>query len=165
MSQGDRGAPESGCLPTTTSVSPIQKNGENPKAEEAYRKAVELDPDCRGRVNLGGVHLLKWEFQRCLEATQKPRDAEARDGAGPLQPRAGLSLPEGRREPHGLQWSGSWSSSGSTRQRITTWRWLSGEGVGRARRSALPEPWPWDSPEAEFLKALEKAENLGATRT
>jgi tetratricopeptide (TPR) repeat protein len=39
------------------------------RAEKAYCKAVELDPDLvEAWVNLGGVRLLKWDFQGCLEA-------------------------------------------------------------------------------------------------
>jgi len=41
-------------------------------AEEAYRRAVELDPELvQGWVNLGGALLLKWDFKGCLEANQE----------------------------------------------------------------------------------------------
>ncbi len=42
------------------------------KAEEQYRRAVELDPTLvQAWVNLGGVRLLQWDFQGTLEATQQ----------------------------------------------------------------------------------------------
>jgi len=41
-------------------------------AEEAYRKALELDSTMvEAWVNLGGVRLLRWDFQGCLEANQE----------------------------------------------------------------------------------------------
>jgi tetratricopeptide (TPR) repeat protein len=41
-------------------------------AEEAYRRAVELDPGLvQAWVNLGGALLLKWDFKGCLEANQE----------------------------------------------------------------------------------------------
>ena len=41
-------------------------------AEKAYMAALELDPDLvEAWVNLGGVRLLRWDFQGCLEATQE----------------------------------------------------------------------------------------------
>ena len=40
-------------------------------AEEAYLKALELDPSLvQAWVNLGGVRLMRWEFEGCLEANQ-----------------------------------------------------------------------------------------------
>lgn len=40
------------------------------KAEEHYRKALELNPDLlEAWVNLGGVLLLQWDFKGTLEAT------------------------------------------------------------------------------------------------
>jgi tetratricopeptide (TPR) repeat protein len=47
------------------------KSGRVKLAEEAYRKALELDPTLvEAWVNLGGVLLLRWDFQGCLEANQ-----------------------------------------------------------------------------------------------
>lgn len=47
-------------------------SGRVKKAEEAYLKAVELDPMLhQAWVNLGGVRLMRWEFQGCLEANQQ----------------------------------------------------------------------------------------------
>ncbi len=41
-------------------------------AEEAYQKALELDPSLyQAWVNLGGVKLMRWEFQGCLDANQE----------------------------------------------------------------------------------------------
>ena len=41
------------------------------QAEESYLKALEIDPTLvQAWVNLGGVRLLRWEFQGCLEANQ-----------------------------------------------------------------------------------------------
>jgi tetratricopeptide (TPR) repeat protein len=41
-------------------------------AEQAYRKALELDPELvEAWVNLGGVLLLKWDFQGALEANKE----------------------------------------------------------------------------------------------
>jgi tetratricopeptide (TPR) repeat protein len=42
------------------------------QAEEAYLKAIDLDPTMvEAWINLGGVRLMHWDFQGCLEATQK----------------------------------------------------------------------------------------------
>jgi tetratricopeptide (TPR) repeat protein len=42
------------------------------QAEQAYRKAVDLDPDLvEAWVNLGGALLLKWDFQGALEANRE----------------------------------------------------------------------------------------------
>ncbi len=47
-------------------------SGRVKKAEESYLKALELDPTLvEAWVNLGGVRLLRWEFQGCLEANQE----------------------------------------------------------------------------------------------
>ncbi len=47
-------------------------SGRVKQSEEAYLKAVELDPRMvQAWINLGGVRLLHWDFQGCLEATQK----------------------------------------------------------------------------------------------
>jgi tetratricopeptide (TPR) repeat protein len=47
-------------------------SGRVKKAEEAYLKAVELDPMLhQAWVNLGGVRLMRWEFQGCLEANHQ----------------------------------------------------------------------------------------------
>jgi tetratricopeptide (TPR) repeat protein len=46
-------------------------SGRVKQAEEAYLKALEIDPSMiQAWVNLGGVRLLRWEFQGCLEANQ-----------------------------------------------------------------------------------------------
>ena len=46
-------------------------SGRVKKAEESYLKALEIDPTMiRAWVNLGGVRLMRWEFQGCLEANQ-----------------------------------------------------------------------------------------------
>jgi tetratricopeptide (TPR) repeat protein len=53
-------------------------SGRVKQAEEAYLKALELDPTLvQAWVNLGGVRLMRWEFQGCLEANR--RAAEIRD--------------------------------------------------------------------------------------
>ncbi len=42
------------------------------QAEEAYVRAIEIDPGfVQAWVNLGGVRLLRWEFKGCLEATRE----------------------------------------------------------------------------------------------
>jgi tetratricopeptide (TPR) repeat protein len=47
-------------------------SGRVKKAEEAFLKALEIDPGCvEAWVNLGGVRMMRWEFQGCLEATQE----------------------------------------------------------------------------------------------
>ena len=46
-------------------------SGRVKKAEESYLKALEIDPSLvQAWVNLGGVRLMRWEFQGCLEANQ-----------------------------------------------------------------------------------------------
>jgi tetratricopeptide (TPR) repeat protein len=41
-------------------------------AEEAYLKAVELDPTMvQAWVNLGGVRMMRWDFEGCLKANQE----------------------------------------------------------------------------------------------
>ena len=46
-------------------------SGRVKQAEEAYLKALEIEPGLvQAWVNLGGVRLLRWEFQGCLEANQ-----------------------------------------------------------------------------------------------
>ncbi len=48
------------------------KRGLVARAEKAYRRALELNPDLvEAWVNLGGVLLLKWDFLGCLEANQE----------------------------------------------------------------------------------------------
>ena len=48
------------------------RKGRAERAEKAYRKAVELDPDLvEAWVNLGGVLLLRWDFQGCLDANRQ----------------------------------------------------------------------------------------------
>jgi tetratricopeptide (TPR) repeat protein len=48
------------------------------RAERAYRRALELDPDLvEAWVNLGGVLLLKWDFKACLEANQQALERDA----------------------------------------------------------------------------------------
>ena len=47
-------------------------SGRVKKAEEAFLKALEIDPGCvEAWVNLGGVRMMRWEFQGCLEANRK----------------------------------------------------------------------------------------------
>lgn len=47
-------------------------SGRVKKAEESYLTALELDPTLvPAWVNLGGVRLMRWEFQGCLEANQE----------------------------------------------------------------------------------------------
>ncbi|MEJ2187859.1 MAG: tetratricopeptide repeat protein [Acidobacteriota bacterium] len=47
-------------------------SGRVKKAEASYLKALELDPTMvQAWVNLGGVRLMRWEFQGCLEANQE----------------------------------------------------------------------------------------------
>jgi Flp pilus assembly protein TadD len=42
------------------------------RAEKAYCRALELNPDLvEAWVNLGGVRLLKWDFRGCLEANEE----------------------------------------------------------------------------------------------
>jgi tetratricopeptide (TPR) repeat protein len=42
------------------------------RAEKAYRRALELNPDLvEAWVNLGGVLLLKWDFKGCLAANRE----------------------------------------------------------------------------------------------
>jgi tetratricopeptide (TPR) repeat protein len=49
-----------------------QKLGRLRLAEEAYVRAVELDPGItEAWVNLGGVRLHNWDFEGCLEASQE----------------------------------------------------------------------------------------------
>ena len=46
-------------------------SGRVKQAEESYLKALEIDPMMiQAWVNLGGVRLMRWEFQGCLEANQ-----------------------------------------------------------------------------------------------
>ena len=46
-------------------------SGRVKQAEDAYLKAVEIDPAMvKAWVNLGGVRLLHWDFPGCLEANQ-----------------------------------------------------------------------------------------------
>jgi tetratricopeptide (TPR) repeat protein len=53
-------------------------SGRVKQAEEAYLKALDIDPTMvQAWVNLGGVRLLRWEFKGCLEANQAA--AELRD--------------------------------------------------------------------------------------
>jgi tetratricopeptide (TPR) repeat protein len=46
-------------------------SGRVKQAEEAYLNALDIDPTMvQAWVNLGGVRLMRWEFQGCLEANQ-----------------------------------------------------------------------------------------------
>ncbi len=46
-------------------------SGRVKQAEESYLRALEIDPTMiKAWVNLGGVRLMRWEFQGCLEANQ-----------------------------------------------------------------------------------------------
>ncbi len=47
----------------------LGKRGLVDRAEKAYRRALDLDPDLvQAWVNLGGILLLKWDFRGCLAA-------------------------------------------------------------------------------------------------
>jgi len=47
-------------------------SGRVKQAEETYLKALEIDPTMvQAWVNLGGVRLMRWEFQGCLEANRE----------------------------------------------------------------------------------------------
>ena len=47
-------------------------SGRVKQAEATYLKALEIDPTLfQAWVNLGGVRLMRWEFQGCLEANQE----------------------------------------------------------------------------------------------
>lgn len=47
-------------------------SGRVKEAEEAYLKAVELDPTLvQAWVNLGGIRMMRWEFKGVLEANQR----------------------------------------------------------------------------------------------
>jgi tetratricopeptide (TPR) repeat protein len=47
-------------------------SGRVKQAEESYLKALEIDPTMfQAWVNLGGVRMMRWEFQGCLEANQE----------------------------------------------------------------------------------------------
>ena len=47
-------------------------SGRVKQAEESYLKALEIDPTMfQAWVNIGGVRLMRWEFQGCLEANQE----------------------------------------------------------------------------------------------
>ncbi len=48
------------------------ERGRMVEAEQAFRRAVELDPELvQAWVNLGGALLMKWDFQGSLEANQE----------------------------------------------------------------------------------------------
>jgi tetratricopeptide (TPR) repeat protein len=48
------------------------------RAEESYRRALELDPDLvEAWVNLGGALLMKWDFKGALEANQEALNRRA----------------------------------------------------------------------------------------
>lgn len=48
------------------------QRGRVDRAEQAYRKALELDPELvEAWVNLGGVLMLKWDFRGSLEAVRE----------------------------------------------------------------------------------------------
>ncbi len=64
--------------PTTTSASPSRTIGRFQEAEQAYLKAVEIEPTlAEAWVNLGGVRLHSWDFEGCLAASL--RAVELRD--------------------------------------------------------------------------------------
>ena len=47
-------------------------SGRVKQAEEAFLKALEIEPTLvEAWINLGGVRLLRWEFQGCLDATRE----------------------------------------------------------------------------------------------
>jgi tetratricopeptide (TPR) repeat protein len=46
--------------------------GHMDRAEQAYRKALEIDPDLvEAWVNLGGVLMIKWDFQASVDANKE----------------------------------------------------------------------------------------------
>ena len=46
-------------------------SGRVKQAEESYLKALEIEPTMvQAWVNLGGVRMMRWEFEGCLEANQ-----------------------------------------------------------------------------------------------
>ena len=128
----------------------------------AYRKALELDPDLvEAWVNLGGVLLLKWDFQGCAGGQPGGAEAAGRPAAGALQHGPGAPLPR-RRGRTGRVHAAACSSSTRTTPRATT-TWPSGcwplDRVDEARARL----WPRDGagPPArrpEFLRALERGE-------
>ena len=105
------------------------------RAEKAYRRALELDPDLvEAWVNLGGVLLLKWDFHGCLEANPRRsggRTTFSSPTTTSARPTSTWATPRAR----SLQSAGSWSSTRRTPPRTTSWRsacWPS----ARSRRRA-----------------------------
>jgi len=48
------------------------RKGLTDRAEQAYRKALEIDPDLvEAWVNLGGILMLKWDFEGSVEANRE----------------------------------------------------------------------------------------------
>jgi Flp pilus assembly protein TadD len=48
------------------------QRGWTDRAEQAYRKALEIDPDLiEAWVNLGGILMLKWDFEGSLKANRE----------------------------------------------------------------------------------------------
>jgi Flp pilus assembly protein TadD len=57
----------------------LARTGAIGEAEQEFRRALELEPEMpEALVNLGGVHLARWDFKACVEANQ--RAAAARPG-------------------------------------------------------------------------------------
>jgi len=69
-------APRSAAAHFNLALAHTEKGRLNP-AEQEYRRALELDPDMvQAWVNLGGVLLMKWDFQGCLEANREAINLE-----------------------------------------------------------------------------------------
>ena len=50
----------------------LAKSGAVGEAERAFRRALELEPEMpEALVNLGGVHLARWDFRGCVEVNRR----------------------------------------------------------------------------------------------
>lgn len=55
----------------------LLKAGNSREAEEQLRAALALDPKFAGAwVNLGGIHLARWDYQAAIEANRKAAEVE-----------------------------------------------------------------------------------------
>ncbi len=50
----------------------LLKKGATKRAEEAFNRAISIDPTCiSALINLGGIYLNRWDFAGCVEMNRK----------------------------------------------------------------------------------------------
>ncbi len=130
------------------------------QAEEAYLKAVELDPDLvQAWVNLGGIRLMRWDFKGSLAANEeavrrRPELAEAHFNMG----QAYLYLNDPVNLLHANQRVLELEPNHGAAHYFAAVARLAMDELGAAHRHLARAIELGHSPPPEFIRAMEKAQ-------